>query len=215
MTFFKKAFVVATIVMACSPAFVSAQDFFFSFDEFSRMPTDTATFSEIGDTGSLYIFSDVDFGFNQLDLDFFNSDSNVVAFTGGTGFNSTGAFVGVDIFLDENDPITGPTATANRLSAVALIGPGLINGDTSSPDFRPGANGFLLGQVDFEIVGPGTANFDFAPGDFGIFAFLSQLDPSFGSGSFTVEDAANVPEPSSAVLLILGGAAVAARRRRV
>ena len=28
------------------------------------------------------------------------------------------------------------------------------------PDFRAGANGFLLAQVDYDIIGEGTANFD-------------------------------------------------------
>ena len=75
---FKKLLFVAAFAMACSPAFVSAQDFFFSFDEFSRQssisidPSTTAT-------GQVFIFSDENLNFNQIDLDFTNNNSSVVA----------------------------------------------------------------------------------------------------------------------------------------
>ena len=80
---FKKALLAAALLVVSSPAFVSAQDFFFSFDENSRVPTTTVTDSAIGSTGSLFIFADAGLGFNQLDLDFRNDNAAVVSFTGG------------------------------------------------------------------------------------------------------------------------------------
>ena len=54
--------------------------------------------------------------------------------------------------------------------------------------FRAGADGFLLAQVDFDIVGEGTANFEFIAGVLGIFDDgVGRVDASFGTGSLTVE----------------------------
>ena len=79
--------------MASSPAFVSAQDFFFSFDENSRVPTTTVSSNTA--TGSLFIFADENLFFNQLDLDFTNDNSSVVSFTGGVVFNDGAALSGL------------------------------------------------------------------------------------------------------------------------
>jgi len=208
--------------MTSSPAFVSAQDFFFSFDEFSRAPSGTTTTASA--TGSVFIFSDANVDFNNLDLDFTNSDSSVIAFTGGTTFNAGGKFVTFNL-SDPNDSMAGPTATDGRLFATSgAFQPGQIP-SVQDADFRPGANGFLLAQVDYDIIGPGTANFDFILGDLGISDFapgpglaligdLIELDPIFQSGELTVTEAEVVPEPSSAILLILGATGMIARRRR-
>lgn len=89
-----------------------------------------------------------------------------------------------------------------------------------------GASGaFLFGQVDFNIVGPGTATFTLGPGAQPGSPSLLQLPNdenggedvvlddvvTFGSGTLTVTD---IPEPSSAGLLVLGLAGIFARRRR-
>ena len=62
---FKKALFAAAILVVSSPAFVSAQDFFFSFDEFSRVPTTTVSSNTA--TGSLFIFADENLDFQQLE----------------------------------------------------------------------------------------------------------------------------------------------------
>ena len=86
------------------------------------------------------------------------------------------------------------------------------------PDFRAGANGFLLATVDFAVVGSGTANFDFILGALGIAneeinGDIVDVEPDFTGSTGTVTVAA-IPEPSSAVVLILGAVGMAARRRR-
>lgn len=218
---FKRVLIAAAFAMACSPALVSAQDFFFSFDEFSRqssLTVDPTTTS----TGQLFIFGDENLEFNQIDINFINSDSSVVAFTGGTAADSDGSFTAIKV-VDPN-VLDGPvTPTVGRLigvtfSIVATRGPPGQDPARSGSDaeFRPGANGFLLATIDYDIVGTGTADFDFALGLGVVDDSVGSLDVDFvgGQGSITVQDSDAVPEPSSAVVLILGAAAIVARRRR-
>ena len=219
---FKTFFTAAAFVLASSPAFVSAQDFFFSFDENSRVPTTTVSSNTA--TGSLFIFADENLDFQQLDLDFTNDNSSVVSFTGGVVFNDGAALSGLaseapgDPFtsftsfslLDPTGVTSGVTPTDGRLFATSFLSPGQVPGSGAS-NFRAGADGFLLAQVDFDIVGDGIANFDFI-------SSLSPISPqnkfvqtTFGSATLNVEA---VPEPSSAILLMLAAAGMVARRRR-
>ena len=144
----------------------------------------------------------------------------MVSFTGGVVFNDGAAnsglaasapggaeFTSFDL-LDPNGP-GGITPTDGRLFATSFLP---IPSPLPNPDLRPGANGVLLARVDFDVVGSGTANFSFIPGDLGVVVEgIGFFDPDFATGSITVEA---VPEPSSAALLILGAAAMVARRRR-
>ncbi len=215
---FKKALLAVACVLVSSSGIVSAQDFFFSFDENSRVFSQTVD-PLTTSTGSLFIFSDENFDFNQADLPFSNSDSGVVSITGGVVFNpgaassgtsasaSGGAFTSFD--LDQVSAGTG------RIFATSFLSPGQVPGSGAS-NFRAGANGFLLAQVDFDVIGEGTANFDFALGNLGVVndgEGQVPVDFAGGSGQFTVASEA-IPEPSSAILLILGAASMAARRRR-
>ena len=228
---FKKALFAAAILVVSSPAFVSAQDFFFSFDEFSRVPTTTVSSNTA--TGSLFIFADENLDFQQLDLDFTNDNSSVVSFTGGVVFNSGAVLSGLasdapggtfTLFslLNPNPPADGSapgvTPTDGRLFASSFLTPGqapvgVVTGYGLATNFRAGANGFLLAQVDFDIVGPGTSNFSFIPGALGIINDgVGQLDVDLtATGSITVEA---IPEPSSSILLMLAATAMVARRRR-
>ena len=222
---FKNALLAAAVAMASSPAFVSAQDFFFSFDRFTRVPTTTVSSNTA--TGSVFILSSVFFEFNQLDLDFTNDNSNVVSFTGGVVYNDGAANSGIASdapignftsfsLVNPNPPADGSapgvTPTDGRLFATSFLSRGQVY------SYAPGnlvftANAFLLARVDYDIIGPGNANFDFIRGDLGIVDDgVGQVPATFASGSLTVVEA--VPEPSSVALLILGAAAMVARRRR-
>ena len=111
------------------------------------------------------------------------------------------------------------TATDGRLFATSFLSAGQVPG-SGADNFEAGANGSLLAQVDYSIVGEGTANFSFITGDLGVVNDgVGQIPVTFGTGSLTVEgdgggDPPVIPEPSSAILLILGAAGMAARRRR-
>ncbi len=214
---FKKALLAAAVVVASSPAFVSAQDFFFSFDENSRVSSTTIDPTTTS-TGSVFLFSDGSFDFNQSDLPFALTNSGVVDVTGGVVFNpgsansgiaasaSGGAFTSFD--LDQVSPGTG------RIFATSFLSPGQVPGSNAS-NFRAGADAFLLAQVDFDVVGPGTTDFEFSVGALGVVNDgVGPVDVNLegGAGSVTVVEA--IPEPSSAVLLMLGVAGMAARRRR-
>ena len=212
---FKKILFVAAFAIACSPAFVSAQDFFFSFDEFSRVPTATLD-ADITDIGSVFIFADENIDFNQLDLDFTVDDSSVAQFTNGTAADSDGSFTAFSV---ENPNIAGApiTPTDGRLFAVSIPITGPVDGQDpalagSDAEFRAGASGFLLATVDFNILRSGVANFDFIPPRLGFLDTVGPFDLDFTGSTGTL--VVGVPEPSSAVVLILGAAGMVARRRR-
>ena len=81
-------------------------------------------------------------------------------------------------------------------------------------------DGTLLATVDFDIVGSGTTEFNFALGDLGIVQLPGlPIVPSFGNATLAVELTSDpgpgLPEPSSAIVLIMGSVAVFARRKRV
>ena len=230
MSLFKKAFVAAVFTMASSHTFVSAQDFFFSFDEFSRQSTLTQSSPAAGGpaTGQLFIFSDASLDFNNIDLDFTVDNPGVASFTRGVPADSDFSFtsirvgelfVGVPLFANAPVPIT---PTDGQLDGIAIVGIGNIDFfndgqnpfDRSDAEFRAGANGFLLATIDYSVAGPGQANFDFILGEFGIVDdFFGPLAPDFAgsTGTLTV---VGVPEPSSAILLMLSAAGMVARRRR-
>ena len=199
---FKKALLAAAVVVASSP-FASAQDFFFSFTQGSVTSTESVANTDIGSTGSLFIFSDAALDFNQLDLDFTNSDSSVVSFTGGVVFNDGaaasgqasdapgGSFTSFSL-VNPNPPADGSAPGVQpadgRLFATSFLSPGQQPGNTGASNFDAGANGFLLAQVDYDIVGAGTANFSFITGDLGVVDDgVGQIPVTFGTGSLTVE----------------------------
>ena len=232
---FKKVLFAAAFAMACSPAFVSAQDFFFSFDEFSRQST--LTVPAAPSTGQVFIFGDENLDFNQLDLDFTVDDSSIATFTGGTAADSDGSFTAFSV-EDPNNAGAPVLPTDGRLFAVSIPIVGPVDGQDpalsgSDAEFRAGANGFLLATVDFAVSGvEGTANFDFILGALGVVNDgVGPVDVDFtgSTGSLVVADPTPtpvpeptpapeptpvVPEPSSAILLILGAAGMVARRKR-
>ena len=63
----------------------------------------------------------------------------------------------------------------------------------------------MLAQVDYDIVGAGTADFDFFTNTLisPLFEPPQFFDSDFGVATLTV---VTVPEPSSAILLLLGAA---------
>ena len=208
---FKKAiYYAAAILMLSSPALVSAQDFFFSFDEFSRVST-----TSIGEnsSGQAFIFADENIDFNQIDLDFLIDNSASTAFTGATTTNTDGQFTTLTTEDPANTGTTPPTpitSTEGRLFGVGISIPGIIeleginqsNAPTDS-DFRAGANGFLLATVDFDTLAAGTTNFDLVVSSLGVENDAFNVEPGDTAGQLVVDLTG-----ASAVLTVTDGGVV-------
>lgn len=188
---FKKSLIAAVILIA-SPAFVWAQDVFWSFSPTEATNTVTIDFVQSG-VGSVYIFSDGLFGFDALDLDFTLSDTSVIKFTGGEVFNPTFDVIGKTRF-DYSELMLDSDNNSGKLFSVNFIQNG-VNPDLS-PSYDPsfeatvGPNGaVLLARLDFELVGRNsTANLDFSLGVQGGLEYPdNDLNPVFGSASLQLE----------------------------
>ena len=211
-----KRVLLAAAVMVASPALVSAQDIFWSFDANSAQASTVAPAGTV--SGTAYVFSSTTFGFDAIDLNLTSSDTSVLQITGGIGTNPTFDNIGGLRFDSSEvtattDDVTGELDGNGNLFAVNVAQNGVNTalGPLFDPDFVNDV-GVLLAEVDFTVVGPGEATLGFALGDQGALQLpLIELFPTFGEGSFTAE---GIPEPSSAALLIIGSIGLVARRKR-
>ena len=207
---FKKVLLVAAIFIA-SPTIVSAQDLFWSFDSTSAVNT-TAT--QPGTSGTAFIFSAQPFFFDAVDLNFSVSDSSVVLLTGGTAFNDPFPTIGGTAFDSSVVTIDAGGASGNLFSVnVAQNGINPAITPLFNPHFEPGVgpNGaVLLAEVNYDVVGDGSATLDLFFGPQGILSLPDIfINPSFGSATFV-----GVPEPSTLALLMLGSVGLIGRRKR-
>jgi len=185
-----KKVLIAAALMAASPALVSAQDIFLSFSDTAVVSTSNLT---EGDSGTAYIFSAPDFGFDAIDLNFASSDL-IDALTG------DGNLFAVNVSENGVNPALGP-----------LFDPGFVAGV-----------GVLLAEIDFDVVGGGSASVGFSLGEQGALLLPDiELDPDFGVAPATltaeaaeVGEGEDIPEPSSLALLLMGAAGLVARRKR-
>ena len=208
---FKKLLFAAAIMLVSSPI-VSAQDLFFSFDENSRV--DSLEVAQGTATGTVFLFGDENLSFNNADVNFTaTGDATIDA----SSLAGDGAAAGFSSFAFDNF-----TPTGGRFFAVSIeippfvLAPGQQAG-VETDNFRAGANGFLLGAVDFALTssdGGESASFDLVAGGLGVSSPAGPVAVAFGGATVTVEGNEVVPEPSSAILLILGAAGMVARRKR-
>jgi hypothetical protein len=217
-----KRVLVAAAMIVASPALVSAQSFFFSFSDTEL--TDASSLPAGTVAGEAFIFSDGMFGFNAADINLTTSDNTVLRITGGTANNPNISLTGQDLF--NSSEITANPDGSGRLFSVSLnqagINPGL-NGFSPAFNANVGPNGgTLLGTVNFDVVGEGSASLGFAPGVQGILARnnedLIDLSEEFasatGNAALEATPSTAVPEPSSLAFLVLGSVALVSRRKR-
>ena len=182
---FKKVLIAAAIVIA-SPAFVSAQDIFWSLDSETLVTSEKSEVFEL--SGSAYIFSNGMFGFDAIDLNFTTSpNQNAIQFTGGEAFNPT-TLLGER--FDSSELTIAADGLGGNLFSVAVLGTGIDPVLAPfDPTFKPGVGpdgAFLLARVDFDIVGNDSVELDFTLGPQGVIQLPdSIINPSFGSVSLT------------------------------
>ena len=150
-----KNLLIAAALVIASPALVFSQDIFLSFDSDSFLNTDT----QDSGTGSAFLFSDGQFAFDALDLNFLTSDSSVLRFTGGEAFNPTFDIIGGTRFTSSEITVD-PTTNTGNLFSVNIVDNGV--NPALGPLFDPGFNAdvgpngaVLLARLDFDIGGSG------------------------------------------------------------
>ena len=202
-------FAIAALAFCSTGAF--AQDIFLNF---GGGAVSTELIAD-GTTGEVNIYARNGFDFSAAEFTFTSGDTAVAAFTGGTGLNPSigpgGAF-GQRFDVDPIIESTSADGSTGRFIGVGILGVGINSGFADfDPTFDAGLDAFLLGTVEFDIVGGGEVDFGLEASGNGVLADGVLVDPVFG-GSVTLINA--IPEPSSAILLALGFAGYAARRRR-
>ena len=189
---FKRAVIAVAIVFA-SPAFVSAQDIFWSFSP-TQLITNEFQFTGLGESrsGSVYIFAEGLFSFDALDLDFTVCDPTVIEFTGGTTFNDPFTAIGGTAF-DLSAVTIGADGASGNLFALNTTQNGISPPFSAlfNPHFEAslGPNGaVLLARLDFDILNEGIANLDFALGSQGALQLPDfVLNPSLGSATLETD----------------------------
>ena len=207
--------ILAVVILSVYTASGFAQDIFVTFGN-GASNNDTA---EVGDTGQAFIYVANGNPLGGFNLDFFIADNSVIEFSDASVFNSP---IGLDgAFGTRFDPVEdpktadpNPTSTFGSLSGSSIrstsqgINPGFADFDA---DFDTDLDAFLLGTIDFNVVGEGEAVITLASRGQG-FVDLSfnPVFPSLGQGTLVV----GVPEPTTMGVLAVGLIGFVARRRR-
>ena len=205
-------FAIAALAFCSTGAF--AQDIFLNFGG-GAVSTELIADGIPGITGEVNIYARNGFNFRAAEFTFTSGDTAVAAITGGTGENpdiGPGGAFGVRFDVDPTVESTSADGSVGRFIGVGILGVGVNSGFADfDPTFDAGLDAFLLGTVEFDIVGGGEVDFGLEASGNGVLADGALVDPVFG-GPVTLINA--IPEPSSAILLALGFAGYAARRRR-
>ena len=205
-------FAIAALVFCSTGAF--AQDIFLNFGG-GAVSTELIADGIPGITGEVNIYARNGFNFSAAEFTFTSGDTAVAAITGGTGENpdiGPGGAFGVRFDVDPTVETTSADGSTGRFIGVGILGLGVSSGFADfDPTFDAGLDAFLLGTVEFDLVGAGVVDFGLEASGNGVLSGGVLVDPVFG-GPVTLINA--IPEPSSAILLALGFAGFAARRRR-
>ena len=201
-------FAIAALAFCSTGAF--AQDLFLNFGG-GAVSTELIA-DGTSTTGEVNIYARNGFDFQAAEFSFTSGDTAVAAFTGGTGLNPAVGPFGERFDVDPTVETTSADGSTGRFIGVGILGLGVSSAFSAfDPTFDAGLDAFLLGTVEFDIVGGGEVEFGLEASGNGVLADSALVDPVFG-GPVTLINA--IPEPSSAILLALGFAGFAARRRR-
>ena len=201
-------FAIAALAFCSTGAF--AQDLFLNFGG-GAVSTELIA-DGTSTTGEVNIYARNGFDFQAAEFSFTSGDTAVAAFTGGTGLNPAVGPFGERFDVDPTVETTSADGSTGRFIGVGILGLGVSSAFSAfDPTFDAGLDAFLLGTVEFDIVGGGEVEFGLEASGNGVLADSALVDPVFG-GPVTLINA--IPEPSSAILLALGFAGYAARRRR-
>lgn len=188
----------AVVLILCSTSGY-AQQVFVSFGQGVDVSSSGAADLTVG-TGSIFIYSAEDFDIDAFELIVSTSDDSVIQFRDAEIFNSQ-ITVNTDLlgfrWFDESEAEVLNTTSVRFLGVAFLeygIAPSLAAFDedfdplAANPDGRPGGS-FLLGRVDYDIVGPGTADITLETDRLGFYSYSTPDDilfPTFGWGTLTV-----------------------------
>ena len=201
-------FAIAALALCSTGAF--AQDLFLNFGG-GAVSTELIA-DGTSTTGEVNIYARNGFDFSAAEFTFTSGDTAVAAITGGTGLNPAVGPFGDRFDVDPTVETTSADGSTGRFIGVGILGLGVSSAFSAfDPTFDAGLDAFLLGTVEFDIVGGGEVDFGLEASGNGVLADGALVDPVFG-GPVTLINA--IPEPSSAILLALGFAGFAARRRR-
>ena len=207
-------FAIAALALCSTGAF--AQDLFLNFGG-GAVSTELIADGIPGITGEVNIYARNGFNFSAAEFTFTSGDTAVAAITGGTGENpdiGPGGAFGVRFDVDPTVETTSADGSTGRFIGVGIQGLGVSSVFADfDPTFDAGLDAFLLGTVEFDLVGAGVVDFGLEASGNGVLSGGVLVDPVFG-GPVTVNNLTAIPEPSSAILLALGFAGFAARRRR-
>ena len=205
-------FAIAALAFCSGSAF--AQDLFLNFGGGTTTTEFVQNLSE--QTGEVNIYARNGFDFQAAEFSFTSGDTAVAAITGGTGLNPAVGPFGDRFDVDPTVESTSADGSTGRFIGVGILGLGVSSAFSAfDPTFDAGLDAFLLGTVEFDIVGVGEVDFGLEASGNGILAGGALVDPVFGGPvTLTFGAIGAIPEPSSAILLALGFAGFAARRRR-
>ena len=202
-------FAIAALAFCSGSAF--AQDLFLNFGGGTTTTEFVQNLSE--QTGEVNIYARNGFDFQAAEFTFTSGDTAVAAFTGGTGLNPAVGPFGDRFDVDPIVETTSADGSTGRFIGVGILGLGVSSAFADfDPTFDADLDAFLLGTVEYDLVGAGQVEFGLEASGNGILAGGVLVDPVFGGPVTLTVDA--IPEPSSAILLALGFAGFAARRRR-
>lgn len=227
-------FSLVLAVMAMSVSSVSAQDFFWSFENLggSAVQGDVdanlgvlGSDINVGDQATVYLYyntanSELDTGAG-LNLSF--SNNGVLGFVSAETFDFDVELTAVPgtVLGQRWGDASGAAGSVDTNSVTGLnaftvvAGDGIIDANDGSGPFidlgyDTSSSSFLFGAVTVEVLGEGTTDVIIEAGDIGIVNAGQTINPTFGQGRFTI----TVPEPATAGFLALGLVGLVARRRR-